>query len=532
MGNIQTYLKWRGDLTFEERPFCDVDNLILAELSYVEFNDILRDETDTVSVREAANLLAGETENKYLEMLSAMAESRRFQNLFITRYTETFEEETCTDFSAVCIHLDEKTSYVSFRGTRNYIMGWREDFSMSYQLMPSQPLAAKYLMEIMTASPNRSFYIGGHSKGGNLALYSAMMCPEILKDRIISVYSNDGPGVCFDLIEKKHYEAIRPKLVRIVPEFSVIGALFEYDKPDFIVKSSYEGILQHDGLSWEIEGDQFVTCEKRSSDSVFINDIFDEWLESASMEQRESFTKDFFDALEAGGAKKTSEISGSSLLGMEDILLTLVDSEENTKKAFGSFFRTAMKAIRRLKFGELFLEQQFLQGIAAILLGLFFLGNPETATQWIGKGLALAGIIYFGNIQYLLVFPKEEKKQKYVKPKFFLHMILMCVLSYLIAQGTLLETFSNLLIGVFFLFLAYKVVVNIIRTEGTLKRNIILVIVAVMLFAIGVIPIISTELVMTQYMIASGSFILLLGVDLVVYEIYLNEKKNRKHELR
>ena len=56
MANLLDYLDWRGDLTLDKSPFNEVDNLILAELSFVDFKDIVPapSEGESVALRDAA----------------------------------------------------------------------------------------------------------------------------------------------------------------------------------------------------------------------------------------------------------------------------------------------------------------------------------------------------------------------------------------------------------------------------------------------------------------------------------------------
>lgn len=143
--------------------------------------------------------------------------------------------------------------------------------------------------------------IGGHSTGGNLAVYAAMRCSPALQERIGAVYSNDGPGLCADIVDLEEYQNIAPKVIRIVPEFSVIGALFEQERPSRIVASSAAGFMQHDGQTWQVAGNRFCEMAERSERCRFCNEIFDTWIESVSMEQQKAFTNDFFDSLRAGG---------------------------------------------------------------------------------------------------------------------------------------------------------------------------------------------------------------------------------------
>lgn len=265
MGNIESYLKWRCDLTFQERPFCEVDNLVLAEFAYLDLAGIVptTEERTSISIKEAEALFS--RENRQSKCASGpaggffrlMADSNRYREVRLSRFVELTDVSTQTDFSALQLDLGDGTVYVTFRGTSDSLMGWREDFSMSFQLMPSQKLAADYLKETV-GQAGVQYRVGGHSKGGNLAVYAAMMLPEEKQAQVVAVYSNDGPGLYPELVETERYRAISHKLIRIVPEFCVIGALFQHEAPTIIVKSNSSGFHQHNGMTWQVEGDHFL----------------------------------------------------------------------------------------------------------------------------------------------------------------------------------------------------------------------------------------------------------------------------------
>ena len=345
MGNIYTYLKWRGDLDFSERPFCEVDNLVLSELAYMDLSGIVPNAAcgGSISLEEAAgqaqlqkrHIMAVGSEAE--PILLCMARTKRFRQVQLSCYEDILDEKTQTQFAALHIKLNDGTTYIAFRGTDDNILGWREDFSMSFQLMPAQLHAVEYLQKTMQ-DPAMRYRIGGHSKGGNLAVYAAMCCSPALQEQITEVYSNDGPGMCESIVDMAEYQNIVSKVIRIVPEFSVIGALFEQDRPTKIVASSAAGFAQHDEQTWQVEGDHLCEVPARSSRCKFCNDIFDTWLESVSMQQREAFTNDFFDALQAGGCKRISELSKGGIDEVETILTALtMQSGRQTKIVIGKF---------------------------------------------------------------------------------------------------------------------------------------------------------------------------------------------------
>lgn len=281
MGNVMSYLKWRGDLDFKERAFGEVDNLVLSILAYVDLDGIVPEE-GVISLCEAEEkywikhqINEIKEKNSSEELFGLMAESRRFCHALLSDYRE--DSGDSLQFAALQIHLDDGTKYIAFRGTDDSIAGWREDFATSYQVTKAQELAVQYLNRCITESSS-VYRIGGHSKGGNLAVYAAMQCPEEKQKAIQKIYNNDGPGICPELMNEEGFERIRRRIVRYIPEFSVIGKLFETELETHVVGSSAEGILQHDAATWTVEGDVFEEKEDTSEKCAPYNQIFDTWI--------------------------------------------------------------------------------------------------------------------------------------------------------------------------------------------------------------------------------------------------------------
>lgn len=530
VANILDYVKWRGDLRFSERPFCLVDNLVFSELAYLDFQGIVPTVEDGgfCTIREAAasfyqqgrgNTCGGGPSGEFLQLL---ADSRRFGEVSLSHFSQVADADTQTDFCALHMEMEDGQVYVAFRGTSDSLLGWREDFSISFQLMPSQKLEAEYLSA--TLEEGISYRVGGHSKGGNLAVYAALMLPEKQQRLVTEIYSNDGPGLCPELLDRERYQTVSHKLTRIVPEFCVIGALFQKDEPTVIVRSSASGFHQHDGATWQVEGDRFVTCSALSQGCTFVNQVFDQWIESADMEQRRVFTRDFFDALEAGGAKKRTDLSQGGFDEFESILLSVIRSERKTKIVIGKFFRSFVSAFRNVQFASLFREKETLQGAALFLIGLFFAIAPAFAAQCIGVGVAVAGILWLGKKQFDLVLP-QHREEPNAKAKLLVNIVLLCLLALLVGQGSLLLYFSNYVTGGFFLLVAYRWARRAFRKDLPVRSRAIQLAFAVVCFFLGMVPILSARLVLEQYVFVAGTFLVLYGAGKIVHAMYENGKK-------
>lgn len=320
-GNIMDYLEWYGDFEFSVLPFNEVDNLILAELSYAGLDRIVPEpqlgkNAEGVTVREAAARLrtSGRVENSCkLEqnaglLLYEMAKGKRFSEAVLAAYVDKHDFENQEQFSALHVYLPDDTIFVSYSGTDDTILGWKEDLNMAYQMpVPSQEEAVEYL-EKTIPQDGRKIRIGGHSKGGNLAIYAAVMCYDRLKSRIIEIYNNDGPGFLESMIEKESYNEIKDRIRTIVPETSIVGMLLEHGDSYEVVKSVSKGIMQHDGLSWQVYRNGFVKLDERSKESLVIDNTLRTWIMGLNDEERVAFVDAIYDTLTRAGIKYLSDL--------------------------------------------------------------------------------------------------------------------------------------------------------------------------------------------------------------------------------
>ena len=287
MPNLMDYLEWRGDLTFRESPPNEVDNLIFSLLSYVDLDGIVPNHhKGGVTVREAAaeyffthpeyaaHPLGLIIPADILTIFRRMAHTRRFRDLILSGYVNEISEERETQFSAVTVRLPDEGIFVAFRGTDDTIVGWKEDFKLSIlDEVPAQTMAAEYLNRL-DLTPDTKLYIGGHSKGGNLAVWGAVHAEERVRDRIRTVFSNDGPGFSEGTVTSEAYKALAPRIRVYLPEDSLVGLLLEHDESYTVVKSNRKGLFQHDGLSWEVMGGSFLRAEALSLKGIHAARLF------------------------------------------------------------------------------------------------------------------------------------------------------------------------------------------------------------------------------------------------------------------
>ena len=190
MANIMDYLDWRGDLPLTVSPFNEVDGLILAELSFINFEGIVPPPElgRGVPLRDAAGTYFARHNGQEIDMgvlvpgripdlMCRMAHSVRFGGMLLNGYCELMDDAREQQFAALTVELGDGSIYLSYRGTDDTIVGWKEDLNMGYlEVIPSQTRALEYLGRMTRQYPDAKLRIGGHSKGGNLAVYSAVFC--------------------------------------------------------------------------------------------------------------------------------------------------------------------------------------------------------------------------------------------------------------------------------------------------------------------------------------------------------------------
>ena len=323
MGNIMDYISWRGDLSLEQSQFNEVDNLILACFSYVNLDGIpavtkqkgigLKKLTEEFMKLHTMKEL--EADKSFIRlapfMMMEMAKSVRFGKCVVRNYVNDIVTEAEQQFAAMEIVLEDGTSYVSFRGTDDTIIGWKEDFNLSTGVVPAQKRAIEYLQKI-SEHTDGMLRVGGHSKGGNLAIYGSVMCKSA-HEKILEIYSNDGPGFSREFQELPETKEMMPKIIRIIPEYSIIGTLLEHEKEPIIVASSSKGLLQHDGFSWEVQGPALVRRDSLNKTALRFIEILHKWIDGMDMEQKRLLIEDLFATLQASGYENLSEVQSGGL---------------------------------------------------------------------------------------------------------------------------------------------------------------------------------------------------------------------------
>lgn len=304
MGNIDTYVKDIGRKTFQEEPFNDVDNLVISYLVYYDFLDIvpIPAEKKDISVARAAALyrdLVGDTQVTVEPiLLEDMGKSVRFRDVRLSDRVDIFSKAK-TQFSALHVVLPDGTPYYVFRGIDYSVTGWMEAFQTSYMITPAQKMAAKYLQRLMAREKNpKEVLLGGHSKGGNLALYAAVHLEKEYRDRIRVIYQNDAPGLAPGSYDPKILSEFAGRVKRFSPQFLVIDSLFKKSFPNRIIRAEAKGFNQHEPFTWVVSGTDFVDAEADRL-GLKVRAILDRWIASVNLEERKEFIRDFFGVWQA-----------------------------------------------------------------------------------------------------------------------------------------------------------------------------------------------------------------------------------------
>ena len=303
MSTIFDYLNHVTYDSIYDRPLKELDILALTELTYLPFDRIVpQGDTTNIEVRlsDAMELVDRTTNftvsNQHLQLVDELAASKRFKNIKLLNYVDEYDSDVQKQFAAMTYRLTMNTYLVVFRGTDDTLIGWKEDFHMTYMdHVPAQRRAASYLQHVMKEFPKGRFLVAGHSKGGNLATYACSCLPDSLFERVDAIYSYDAPGLNKAIIETEGYQRTSSKIHRFVPQGSIVGMMLEVPEPATIVKSrAFGGFAQHDAFTWMVEKDGFVSLDQTSPDSQQTDETLKQWVREVPDSQLKKFFDTFF----------------------------------------------------------------------------------------------------------------------------------------------------------------------------------------------------------------------------------------------
>ena len=328
--NVFDYLNWRGDLSFDQVGVCEVDGLIFSILSYVDYSEVVSSEIHgirrppallTITKRYLSAHSGGDVpelglmlSKEIVKLLVKASKTKRFGLLRPICFVNKICDQTEMQFSAIAFSFENGDTFVAFRGTDDTLVGWKENFNMSFIYpVPAQKEAVAFLDYVASKTQGR-IYLGGHSKGGNLAVYAGVKASLKTRERIERIYSNDAPGFDAAFIGGKDYKDMKERISTFLPQSSVVGMLLEHEEGYTVIKSRNSGLLQHNGFSWEVMGGKFIYLDSISENSKVLDKKMKSFLAGMTKEERENFVDSLFDALSTNtGAKTLTELSAEKL---------------------------------------------------------------------------------------------------------------------------------------------------------------------------------------------------------------------------
>ncbi|MDR2520133.1 MAG: DUF2974 domain-containing protein [Eubacteriaceae bacterium] len=348
MNNLFTFLDKYGDIGMDSLPFCDVDALIASHIAYMPFDGTIGNSigywgtvgSTLQKVLSSGNAVGENDKNLALRLI----ECSRYRSLSIGGYVNIFSDDRGEQFSAVSVLFGDGRLGILFRGTDGTITGWKEDFNMSFmRQIPSQESAVSYLLSVAkkTVAPIRLI---GHSKGGNLAIFAACFSGESIRLRIEKVYNLDGPGFLAETVADPRFKAMLPKLATFVPQSSVIGMLLEHVERYVVVRSSAQGVLQHDVYSWETRGNGLVYLESVDGESKFLDSSLRGWLSSMSMSEREQFVDMVFQVLDSAGIKTVKDLVSDWPGKLNSVMEAMAGMSDNMRRFMGQMLLLLLKS--------------------------------------------------------------------------------------------------------------------------------------------------------------------------------------------
>ncbi len=317
MDNLIKYINIYGDYTFSEKPINDIDNILFSLLIYLDYEGLFKNK---ITIEEIAKLYFKKNNEKSIDNLSSfhrkitkllkeMSTKIRFKDIQIYDYKKIKEN---TQFGAMSFRFNKNEIYISYEGTDRSLIGWKEDFETSYKFpVKAQEEAIKYINEVIKKK-DKKIYIGGHSKGGNLAICASMYAKSDVKKRINKIYNNDGPGFNIEQFSSKEWKSIENKLITFAPEDSIIAFLLNHQSNIKIIKSNSKSIMQHDPTTWQCFG-EFFEKGNRTETSILLENKITKWVNNYDYTKREKFVTTIFNLIETSYSKVKSSSKSSQI---------------------------------------------------------------------------------------------------------------------------------------------------------------------------------------------------------------------------
>ena len=346
MEHIVDYLKKNKDISFKDKPLGAVDALILAQFCYMKWEGLIPGLKDNnpegISLLEMKEKMDPDyvfMDERYSKdnilLWNEMISGKRYRNMTCNYFCDRMDEDIETQFCAFVVFPEDDIPVVLYRGTDETILGWKEDFNMAFSKpVAGQRLALLYLQQVSLRLGDR-FHICGHSKGGNFAVYAAMNVDKKTRDRIERIYDFDGPGFRPEVLKESHYNAIKSKLDKMIPQSSIVGMLLENHEDYSVVKSSsVGGVLQHNPYSWIVSGDEFSWEDDVKKSVRFKNNSLNKYVLGMDEEQIKLLGETVFDVIADSDVDNLLEIIEDPTKYLPKMLKNAEKVESGKKEAF------------------------------------------------------------------------------------------------------------------------------------------------------------------------------------------------------
>ncbi|WP_286080774.1 Mbeg1-like protein [Parablautia intestinalis] len=346
MDNIIGYVKKWGKYTFSEKPFNEVDSLVLCQLVYLNYEKYvpaLSEKNTSVSMLSICEDPGWEQiledywykeHNRELFLLAAG--SPRFGHMKMNYYVNVIDEDRQAQFSAMTYFLSDGRIYIAYRGTDATIVGWKEDLNLAFSKpLRSQYLAVEYMEQVAGEAAGGfcpGIYAGGHSKGGNLAVYGAMNCSDEIRAKLIRIFNHDGPGFRPEIKAQGNFQAIAERIIKFIPRSSLVGMILEEESDYEVIESWGIGLFQHNTYSWKVEDGALVRAKNRTNAKVIRDAALNEWILSLTEEQTHAFVDTLYEVVSASEVSNVFEFEANWKKCLQNVLLAAKEVDEETKK--------------------------------------------------------------------------------------------------------------------------------------------------------------------------------------------------------
>ena len=349
MAHLIEYLEKVENLTFDQEPLNILDKVCINEIGYLTYEKWLTD-SDLKKTINLHDFAEGKELNpdytfmvtkERVELAEAMVRSRRFAGLSLSNYRSVLDQEVEKQFAAMIFSLPELDYHqLVFRGTDDSVIGWKEDFQLTYSReIPAHRSAMTFLEEHL---PNLSgcITVSGHSKGGNLALYSAVQSSTALREKISELLLLDSPGLMKSLLEKPSYQELKAKMTVIRPQDSVVGVMLYWDRPAQLVAAEGIGFAQHNALTWEVDltTNDFVHVDQPTDLSQRLEETFQEWIETLPNQELKQVFDLVFDTILDSGIESLDDIGIQALPQLGQMLQEFGNLSDKQKKVLQDGF--------------------------------------------------------------------------------------------------------------------------------------------------------------------------------------------------